>query len=336
MSKIALVLQSFKLDAPVAIVLLTIWLVCARLRRNAFRTKRAPPQVPLLELLGSPGSAKSTLARRLGRLVTGERDFEVTAVPPREEDFWLCVSETGVLALDNVNEAPRYLSSALAQAVTGTTSKKRTHYSNTELTKVTSRATIIITAVHAPLLRAETMDRMLILRLAALASYRSNDDLEREFRAHEKDAAREIDRLCRVVELRLPTASPTASHRLADFERIGRVVADELGEGPALTAALAGMSDERIKVLCDADPCFAALWEIANDPASTGRQYTLEELLDEICKRLGHRADFQTVLRDPQRLGIWLGDVRGRAAGLLRVERHRSNRGVRYSIEPGR
>ncbi|WP_380161555.1 hypothetical protein [Kineococcus sp. R86509] len=117
---------------------------------------------PMLLALGAPGSAKTTRARLI-----------VSVLDPRQElgsSFGKNITDDQTKALgrylvsyDNLTGASEAISDHLCRLVTGDEIDKRVLYSDNELSTVSYRRTGALTAVNMPALRADALERVVVV-----------------------------------------------------------------------------------------------------------------------------------------------------------------------------
>lgn len=318
------------IPAPLATLALWAWLVCARARNRGIGSI----QVPMLALIAPPGSGKTALARRLGRLVTGNQLWDVSRIPKDEEDLWIRVTAPGVFGLDNVDQRPpSWLHPTLAVFVTGGRYERRKLYTNDELVSFECRQSLILTGIN-PALRGEMIERSLVLRLNPLAAMRSERALAYDDIANQPALVEQLDLLTNntlkaLFENSLP--KPPRPTRLVDYASAMVVVAYSLTPpGQAMdwvAATLEALAGERLSLLMDGDPLVAALLAIADGPHA-GELLRVRKLLDLIEEEMGGVGAPMNV----RQLGHALREIREDAAGIVRIEKSRKAQGVKYRV----
>ena len=122
------------------------------------RTK--PPMV----FLGEPGSGKTTILRKLGVALFGEK-FEVLSLSEEEKDVVAAISRRSLVVLDNVDRPSKFLDDMIARVSTGTSFARRKLYTDNDEVVILPRAHLAITSMHPYFNRVDVADRILIFRL---------------------------------------------------------------------------------------------------------------------------------------------------------------------------
>lgn len=211
---------------------------------------------PLVCLLGPPGGAKTTR----GRMV-------VSVLDPRDElgsNFGRKIEDDQVKALgrylvsyDNLASVSEAVSDHLCRLVTGEEIDRRRLYSDTDLSTLTYRRTGVLTAVGLPALRADALERVVVVAVDRIdeGDRRSEADLRAAFAAEHPvilggllDAL--ADTLARLPEVR---AASTARPRMADYFDV------LTAHDPAAARAYRDATRDVMVEAAEADPFVAAV-----------------------------------------------------------------------------
>lgn len=152
-------------------MLIMAWLVAALRPRGPF---------PILDLSGEQGSAKSTTARLLRRLIDPNK-APLRTEPREERDLAIAASNGLVVAYDNLSYIPPWFSDALCRLSTGGGFGTRTLYENDEETLFDYMRPSVFTAIVEAAVRGDLLDRTLTVNLPPVATRRTETDLEAAF-----------------------------------------------------------------------------------------------------------------------------------------------------------
>ncbi|MHB8877491.1 MAG: P-loop NTPase family protein [Myxococcaceae bacterium] len=296
-----------------------------------------PSTKALIQLLGPPGSAKSTLARCVGRIFAGP-DFDICGVPRSEDDFFILAARLNPLVIDNVEHAPKWFPDALARAVSGAAFQKRKLYKDDELVRLKATAWIWSTSFSSALARGDLLQRSIIIRLAPPQQYRPEARVLGVVGAHVGDLLAEVNVVAQHVRERVASSCwlgpPPSAGRLADFGQVSRNIAFVLGGEEAvalLDQAFSGMRIERLRLMAEADPFHAFLVGWASDPENrgedggVGRWIPPAFLVDQYSSHLGNDRTFTGTKYSVVQMGSLLTDMAKSTAGIVRVERRTLN-----------
>lgn len=299
--------------------LLAAWLVAALI-------PDIPHPIPLLT--GEQGTGKSTAARMLAGLVDPSPAQLRTA--PRDVEGWVvAASGSWIVPLDNVSTIPEWLSDALCRAVTGDGLVRRQLYTSEQLSVLSFRRVIMLTAIDPGALRGDLADRLLTVDLERIPPHRRRLDheLERRYLQQRPTILGGLfDLACQVLAV-LPTIDLDQYPRMADFAEVVAAVDQVLG-----TEALAtyvGQSHRLAEDVVEADRVAAAVRALVE--RTGGFEGTAAELLERITP--DDRDERRDLPRDWPTTPQHLGQQLKRAAPALRAvgiavdnERNRSTR----------
>jgi len=177
---------------------------------------------PVLYLRGEEGTAKSTAARLLRRMVDPST-VEMRRQPGRDEDFEISLAGQWGVVLDNLSSISEWLSDAICTAVTGVGDIKRKKYSDQELSVIQLRRCFILTSIPPLMERGDLVDRTCAFDLMPVGSRKTDTEMAREWAAAWPLALGALlDLACKVMSV-MPLVAETDVHRdfrLADFALI--------------------------------------------------------------------------------------------------------------------
>ncbi len=122
---------------------------------------------PVLVLTGEAGSAKSTTARLIRRLV------DPNATPLRSEprnphDMMIAATNSWLPCFDNLSHIPHWLSDALCCLATGGGYSARELYSDSDETLLQATRPVVLTSIEDMATRSDLLDRSIILNLESI------------------------------------------------------------------------------------------------------------------------------------------------------------------------
>jgi hypothetical protein len=247
---------------------------------------------PVLSLTGEQGSAKSTTARVLRRLV----DPHVTLLrsePKEVRDLAIAATGCWVVALDNLSGLWPWLSDALCRLSTGAGFATRALYTDQEEIHFNACRPILLNGIADCGSRPDLLDRSIVLDLPRVAEQHRREEGP-FWRAFEAAAPALLGALLDAVAggLReLPAVCLERLPRLADFARWGEAVARALGH-PAGTFLAAYDRNRRagIEVALEAFPVAQAINDFLAGRAAGDWEGSPAELLAELAKVAGEQA----------------------------------------------
>jgi len=298
---------------------------------SVFFTELCPSR-PLCVFLGEKGSGKSMILRLLLKLLFGP-SAELSGVPDRADGFTAAASSAHVLVLDNLDQFTGWLRDKLAMLATGGQDEYRKLYTSNEVGRVLYRCWLAFTSRTPDTLRRDDLaDRLLILPVKRLA----DGDRQRENVFYQQAADRrnmfwgEVLTTCNraVASIRAGHLGASTSRlRLADWEALGRVLANDAGETTTWDQFCERLQKSQSDFLLEGDPIVDALnvW-LAQVDVNTGkdnydREMTGRELYNELTEALfpGKRPD-RDWPKSARSFSKRLGQIRRDLASLFNLE----------------
>lgn len=312
-------------------LIILVWIVSLFLR-GIMTTK------PILLLTGGIGSGKSTLARLIGRVLLG-KTFDVVRLPAQRRDYPAVMGQMPLVALDQVEQMPKWLADDLATQATGGRVPMRKLWTDADLHSIALSAYVIITCATPEWVTAFILDRCLVLTMQKVTVRVPDRRLNRFVDANREAILSECITVAREAYLTIMANEPvlTQDFRLADFAAYGSVVAEVIeGEAgrDAFLATLTAMSDERIALSEETDPLLAALIAIARDDAEKGEApaMTSGQLMHRLSIEMSGQAAGLSAVANPTALGKAIAALRTKAAGLVNIEVTRPQNKARYRL----
>lgn len=173
---------------------------------------------PILELVGSPGSGKTTTAESISHIIDPSA-APLMGLPKDLREFAIVARNGWLVGLDNVTGLPPWAQDSLCRLATGEVSRARAKYTDDGESVIVVQRPVMLTAVQPVLGRSDLRDRSLPVYCTAITSdYRStHEEVMGEVRTH---APSILGFLLNAVSASLRGASspaPKRLPRLADF-----------------------------------------------------------------------------------------------------------------------
>ena len=173
---------------------------------------------PVLDLQGEHGSAKSSTARALRRVIDPNASPD-RAASRHEHDLAIAAQNSLVVSLDNISKLPDWLSDALARLATGAGFAARMLYTDGEEKLFYGARPIIINGIGDVVTRSDLLDRSIVLDLPRIAdqSRRTEEEFWADFDgAHPRILGALLDVVAGALARR-PTIRLERPPRMADF-----------------------------------------------------------------------------------------------------------------------
>ena len=138
---------------------------------------------PILALHGEQGSAKSTAARVLKRLID-DNEAALRKEPRQEEDVMVMAKHNHLLCFDNLSKIAPWLSDLLCGLSTGTGHGKRKLYSDDDECILVAKRPIVLNGIGELVERSDLLDRAILVSLEKLSKPRPEKEFWGEFESH--------------------------------------------------------------------------------------------------------------------------------------------------------
>lgn len=272
--------------------LLVAWLVAAFI-----------PDIPhpILSINGEHGTGKSTLSRRVVRLIDPSV-AEVRALPTKLDDWAVAANGSYVVALDNVSSLSQAMSDALCRAATGDSLVTRKLYTDHEEAILTFRRVIILNGIGLNRIAGDLADRTLSIELEPItgSARLTEEELLKDF---ERELPRLFGALLDLVAATLkalPKIDQPELPRMADFARI--VSAVDAVRGTSALEVYVAQASELSTAVIEGDQVGAVLQRFLAERHSWSGTST--ELLEDVDSWDPDVKDWRFWPRTPEAMGM--------------------------------
>ena len=256
-------------------VLLVTWILSALSGRGPY---------PVLVIGGTPGAAKSTLARVL-RALTDPSKTPLRSVQASERDAFVSAQHNHVIVLDNVDYLTAGQSDTLCKLSTGGGYDGRSLYTNDEEVVLDAIRPVIVTSIQDIAVRGDLASRAFILNLEDIPEDRYLTESE-FWEAFKKDAplifGALLDGLATGLR-RLPNVKPESLGRMADVAMWGAACETECWSEGAVAQALRNNKRAAAAGVMSNDPVATAIIRLMESKETNGQwQGTATDLLSRL------------------------------------------------------
>jgi len=244
------------------------------------------PTKPIVAFIGEKGSGKSMTIRRVGILLLGE-GFDVMPLSNDPKDFDAAVTNSAFVGIDNADAKSPWLEDRLAIVATGGSIKKRELYTTNTLVEFPARCNLAITSRTPHFRRDDVADRLLIMRVDRLATFKSERSLLAEVMEHRNEIMTEVIYHLQDVVRALRDAKDhdfSGAFRMADFADFAMKIARHAGIENQLEAIFQKLSHEQSVFTLEGDEIFDLLQQWVAINGNAGREVTNTELCRELAK----------------------------------------------------
>jgi hypothetical protein len=240
-------------------ILLLSWLVAGCRPRGPY---------PILILQGEQGSAKSTMARLIRRII--DPVSAPLRTPPRDErDLLIAANNSWIVTYDNLSGIPQWLSDAICRLATGGGYSTRELYSDTEEVILDLTRPVILNGIDQLAERPDLADRAIILTLPRILETNRRDE-EELYTAYELALPQILGAVFTAVSTALARHRDVnlgRKPRMADFAVWATAAEPAFGFEPgAFMNAYTGNRAEAVRETLDSDSVSVAIIAMINAP----------------------------------------------------------------------
>ena len=317
-------------DAEEQQLLLFIWML-------SIAFEAVQPTKPLALAMGPAGSGKSSMFRRIGRMIYGP-DFEIDGIrKDGEDDFFVATTNAPFVAFDNVDRYIPSLEDALATSATGMKVTKRVLYETNRAVSYIPRAFIALTARTPRFRREDVAERIIPFRLAKLEEKRAEYELLQEIADNRGALMSEYAITLNKVLATESVKGVNTGLRLADFANVATRIGTALGVGEKTRALLGQLQTSQHIFATEENDIYLLLdlWTLQDSMAgegamdiktpNSGREIATSDLFME-SKSLADLHGHKWFINNETALGLRLKELQEALGAHFEVAHGRSNR----------
>ena len=322
-------------------LLLLLWLVSI-----AFQSIQ--PTKPVAVTLGERGSGKTSVFRRIGRLLYGPA-FEVEGITREgEADFYVSITHSPFCAFDNVDQRIPWLEDAIARVATGMKITKKILYTTNDQATYRPACFLAFTARTPRFRRDDVASRILTFRLEPIENAIPENVLLRQV---DQDRNKMMSEYAVILNRVVATTDYEVTNtdlRLADFANIATRIGVALDQDEAVRRVLSGLNASQHIFATEESELYAVLdlWirqfntfndgRMIQDPIpNDGRIISTEELFKEL-DAVAESNGFKWTVRNPQALGVQLNHLKEALGVYFDIDRPRTKakKGWAFTLKP--
>ena len=189
---------------------------------------------PIMALTGVAGSQKTTTSAAIKRIVDPSGDSleaNVQSIPTKRDDIIMTMFNRYLTVFENISKIDTDISDILCRAVTGSSNTKRAHYKNLEEIIMTFKRKIILNGVTPRFNNGDLQTRL--IKYAKIdeeeITLLTDSQFEEKFVELRPRVFGEVCQVIQRVLGKINGYTITAKTRMAEFERWGELISQELG-----------------------------------------------------------------------------------------------------------
>ena len=323
-------------------LLLLLWLLSI-----AFQSIQ--PTKPVAVTLGERGSGKTSVFRRIGRMLYGPA-FEVEGITrDGEADFYVSITHSPFCAFDNVDQRIPWLEDAIARAATGMKITKKVLYTTNDQATYRPDCFLAFTARTPRFRRDDVASRILTFQLEPIEITIPENVLLRQVDQDRDKLMSEyaiiLNRVVATTDFRVTNTDL----RLADFANIATRIGVALNQADDVRRVLSGLNTSQHIFATEESEVYAVLdlWVRQSNmvragpmvepesQSNDGREIGTVELFGEL-DAVANANGFKWSVKNPQALGIQLNHLKDALGVYFDIDRPRTRtkRGWSFRLKP--
>ena len=323
-------------------LLLLVWLLSI-----AFESIQ--PTKPVAVTLGERGSGKTSVFRRIGRMLYGPA-FEVEGISrDGEADFYVSITHSPFCAFDNVDQRIPWSEDAIARVATGMKITKKVLYTTNDQATYRPRRFLAFTARTPRFRRDDVASRILTFRLEPIEVTIPENVLLRQV---DQDRDKMMSEYAVILNRVVATTEYEVTNtdlRLGDFANIATRIGVALNQSKEVRLVLSGLNVSQHIFATEESELYAVLdlWvrqfhtirdgrmiELESTP-NDGREISTLDLFGEL-DAVAESNGFKWKVSNPQALGVQLRHLKDALGVYFEIDRPRTKtqRGWSFKLKP--
>jgi hypothetical protein len=187
---------------------------------------------PIMALTGKAGSQKTTTSAAIKRIIDPAGDSleaNVLSIPTARDDIIMTLYNRYLTVFENVSKIDTDTSDILCRGVTGSSNTKRAHYKNLEEIIMTFKRKMILNGVTPNFNNGDLQTRLVKYSKKEEFTFLTDSEFEEKFVTLRPKVLGQIFEVLQRVLGRIDGFKIIAKTRMAEFERWGELISQELG-----------------------------------------------------------------------------------------------------------
>ena len=273
------------------------------------------PTKPLLVTIGEKGSGKSSILRRMGKLLIGMK-FNVTSTTPDYKNLITLITNNYLIVLDNMDSPTTQINDALARIATGQVIMVRDYYTTNTQIEYEAKCYVALTSRKPQFTRDDVADRLICIYLGRLENkFIAEKDIDKEImESRDEVMSYVISRLQIIIKNLKKNDNKTFKHvfRIADFADFALKSVDSETEQNELKNLFSALAQQQKEFATQDDIIYTLLKEIISDKCNVNQKFSASELY----RKFKHTAEdleldrfFNSIYSNPKALTTHLMNI---------------------------
>lgn len=293
------------------------------------------PTKPLLVTIGEKGSGKSSILKRTGQLLMGQK-FNVTF--PDNKNLITLITNNYLVVLDNMDSPTTQINDTLARVATGQVIKTRDYYTTNKQVEFESKCYVALTSRKPQFTRDDVADRLLCIFLSRFTDKNSKGngfEAESEIEEVTNNLRNEamsyvVENLQKIIGNLRKNKDKKYKHvfRIADFSNFAFKSVDNEIEVNNLKKLFSALAQQQKEFAIQDDIIYTLLQEIVSNKFIQRQKFSAAELY----KEFKHKAEeleldkfFNNIYLNPKALTTHLMNIKSNIANEIIINRQKGH-----------
>lgn len=288
------------------------------------------PTKPLLAFIGEKGSGKTSLIRRMGKILYGEK-FNVSPFSPDYKDINTMITNNHLLAIDNLDTPTTNINDTLARVATGQVIKLRDYYTTNKQVDFEVHCYIALTSMKPHFTRDDVADRLICVFLHRFDEFGSEiSKMDSTVKNRDEIMSYVLLKLQVMIKKLKKNHHKTfkTKSRMGDFAEFALKIAENDEEQKALLKLFETLAKQQSDFATKEDIIYIILREIVGKQCGKTVRYSSTELYKkfrEFAIELGLERNFDKIYSNPKSVTTHLMNIQSNISDDIVIDRHKGH-----------
>ena len=288
------------------------------------------PTKPLLAFIGEKGSGKTSVIRRMGKILYGEK-FNVSPFTPDYKDINAMITNNHLLAIDNLDSPTTNINDTLARVATGQVIKMRDLYTTNKQVDFEVHCYIALTSMKPHFTRDDVADRLICIFLHRFEDFESeNKQMDGTDKNRDEIMSYVLLRLQRIIKKLKENKNKffKTKSRMGDFAEFALKIAENQKEQETLLQQFEALSRQQSDFATKEDIIYLILNEIVGKQSNKKVEYSSTELykrFKDCAVELGLERNFDKIYSSPKSVTTHLMNIQSNVSNNITITRRKGH-----------
>lgn len=288
------------------------------------------PTKPLLTFIGEKGSGKTSVIRRMGKILYGKK-FNVSPFSPDYKDINAMITNNHLLAIDNLDSPTTNINDTLARVATGQVIKMRDLYTTNKQVDFEVHCYIALTSMKPHFTRDDVADRLICIFLHRFEDFESeNKQMDGTDKNRDEIMSYVLLRLQRIIKKLKENKNKffKTKSRMGDFAEFALKIAENQKEQETLLQQFEALSRQQSDFATKEDIIYLILNEIVGKQSNKKVEYSSTELykrFKDCAIELGLERNFDKIYSSPKSVTTHLMNIQSNISNNIIITRRKGH-----------